>query len=236
VSIDAVVFDWGGTLTPWHTVDPLAIWLEYARVYDPEDPATLADRLHAAEEAAWVAGRDQHIAATLDGVLRAAGVDPGNERHPAALRVYERAWEPHTWTDPQVLPLLVGLRERGLSVGVLSNTIWTRATHERIFARDGVIGHIDGAVYSSEIAYVKPHPEAFAAALAAVGVDDPGRAVFVGDRLFDDVFGAGAVGMRTIFVPHSTIPDHQRGHTEGTPDAVVHDLGDVLGVVDGWLG
>ena len=81
----------------------------------------------------------------------------------------------------------------------------------------------------------KPHPEAFAAALAAVGVTDPGRAVFVGDRLFDDVYGAASLGMRTIFVPHSTIPDHQRGHTEGTPDAVVRELGEVLRVVDRWL-
>ncbi len=234
--IDAVVFDWGGTLTPWHTVDPLAIWLEYARAYDPGTAEALAARLHAAEEAAWVAGREHHVAATLDGVLRAAGVDPTHERHRSAVAAYEGAWEPHTWTDPQALPLLLALRERGLRVGVLSNTIWSRDYHERVFARDGVLEHLDGAVYSSEIAFVKPHPEAFAAALDAVGVDEPGRAVFVGDRLFDDVFGAGALGMRTIFVPHSTIPEHQRGHSEGTPDAVVHQLADVLAVIDRWLG
>jgi putative hydrolase of the HAD superfamily len=233
--IDAVVFDWGGTLTPWHVVDPLEIWSHYARVYDPADAHSLAVRLHAAEEAAWVAGRDHQVAATLDGVLRAAGVDPADVRHASALDRYEQAWEPHTWTDPQALPLLAGLRERGLRVGVLSNTLWSRDYHERVLARDGVLEHIDGAVFSSEIAYVKPHPEAFAAALAAVGVTDPGRAVFVGDRLFDDVYGAASLGMRTIFVPHSTIPDHQRGHTEGTPDAVVRELGEVLGVVDRWL-
>ena len=81
---------------------------------------------------------------------------------------------------------------------------------------------------------MKPHPEAFLAALAAVDVRDPARAVFVGDRLFDDVYGAAAVGMRTIFVPHSTIPEHQRGHTEGEPDAVVGQLSEVLAVVDRW--
>jgi len=234
--IEAVVFDWGGTLTPWHTVDTLAIWMAYAVVYDPDGAQALATRLRDAEEAAWAAGRDQHVAATLDGVLRAAGVDPDQARHEAALAAYELAWEPHTWTDPHTLPLLLALRERGLRVGVLSNTIWSRDYHERVFARDGVLDYIDGAVYSSEIAYVKPHPEAFTAALEAVGVRDPTRAVFVGDRLFDDVYGAGSVGMRTVFVPHSSIPDHQRGHSEGTPDAVVHELADVLTVIDGWLG
>ncbi len=234
--VDAVVFDWGGTLTPWHTVDVLDIWRTYAQAYDPQDVHDLARRLHEAEEAAWVAGRDEQTAATLGDVLRAAGVDTDDARHVLALAAYEQAWEPHTWTDPQAAPLLRALRERGLRTGVLSNTLWSRDHHERVFARDGVLDLIDGAVYSSEIAFVKPHPEAFQAALAAVGVTDPSRAVFVGDRLFDDVHGAAAVGMRTVFVPHSTIPEHQRGHTEGTPDAVVGQLSDVLAVVDGWIG
>jgi putative hydrolase of the HAD superfamily len=235
VRIDAVIFDWGGTLTPWHTVDVLDIWRTYAAAYDPQDVHELARRLHAAEEAAWAAGRDTNTAATLDSVLCEAGVDVEHERHALALAEYERAWEPHTWTDPQALPLLQGLHERGLRVGVLSNTIWPREYHERVLARDGVLDLVDGAVFSSELAHVKPHPEAFRAALDAVGVDDPAHAVFVGDRLFDDVHGAAAVGMRTVFVPHSEIPEHQRGHTEGTPDAVVAELGQVLDVVDRWL-
>jgi putative hydrolase of the HAD superfamily len=234
VLIEAVVFDWGGTLTPWHTVDVLDIWRAYAAAYDPQDVHDLARRLHEAEEAAWAAGRDEQTAATLDGVLRAAGVDVAQERHALAIAQYEQAWEPHTWTDPQAGPLLRGLHERGIRVGVLSNTLWPREYHERVLARDGVLDLVDGAVYSSEIAFVKPHPEAFLAALTAVGVDDPANAVFVGDRLFDDVHGAAAVGMRTVFVPHSEIPEHQRGHTEGTPDAVVGQLSEVLAVVDAW--
>jgi putative hydrolase of the HAD superfamily len=240
-ALDAVVFDWGGTLTPWHTIDPRAIWLEYARVAVADgsrdrEPAAqaLVERLLQSEDQMWVRGRDDQRAATLDEVFRQAGVEPSGERHAAALAAYERAWDPHTYADPDAVPLLTALRSRGLRVGVLSNTLWTRAHHEVVFARDGLLDLIDGAVYSSEIAYVKPHPLAFRAALDAVGVDDPARAVFVGDRLFDDVHGASAVGMRTVFVPHSEIPDSQRGHTEGTPDAVVERLGDVLAAVDGW--
>jgi putative hydrolase of the HAD superfamily len=234
VAIEAVVFDWGGTLTPWHTVDVLDIWRTYASAYDPDEVHALAHRLHEAEEAAWAAGRDEQTAATLEGVLRAAGVDLAHERHALALAQYEQAWEPHTWTDPQAGPLLRSLHERDIRVGVLSNTLWPREYHEQVLARDGVLDLVDGAVFSSEIAFVKPHPEAFRAALAAVEVSDPANAVFVGDRLFDDVYGAAAVGMRTIFVPHSTIPEHQRGHTEGEPDAVVGQLSEVLAVVDGW--
>ena len=71
----------------------------------------------------------------------------------------------------------------GLRVGVLSNTVWPRDWHEEYFRRDGVLDLIDGAVYTSEIPWTKPAPEAFRAAVEAVGVDDPARCVFVGDRL-----------------------------------------------------
>ena len=136
--------------------------------------------------------------------------------------------------DPEAPEVLTGLRERGIKVGVLSNTIWSREHHEEIFARDGVLDLFDGAVYSSEIPWTKPHREAFLAAMTAVGSEDPARCVFVGDRLFDDVYGAQAAGMRAVHVPHSTIPANQIGHTEGIPDATVQSLSELLPLVDGW--
>ena len=38
--------------------------------------------------------------------------------------------------------------------------------------------------------------------------------------------------MRAVLVPHSAIPDEQKGHVEGDPDAVVERLADLLAVVD----
>jgi putative hydrolase of the HAD superfamily len=233
-TVEAVVFDWGGTLTPWHPLDLREQWLRYAEVYDPERADELSARILSAEDDAWRAGREHHRSATLDEIFRGVGVEPTGERHEQALAAYHEFWEPHTYTDPDVPDLLADLRERGIKVGVLSNTLWTREFHERVFRRDEVLHLIDGAVYSSEIPWTKPHPEAFRAALAAVGVEQPARAVFVGDRPFDDIHGAKQVGMRAVLVPHSTIPDSQKGHVEGDPDAVVERLADVLAVVDGW--
>ena len=235
--VDAVVFDWGGTLTPWHALDLREQWLRYAEVYEPADAAAagvLADRVLAAEDEAWRAGREHQRSATLDQIFRGVGVDPDGERHRAAVAAYHAFWEPHTLTDPDVPDLFASLRDRGIAVGVLSNTLWTREYHEDVFRRDGVLDLIDGAVYSSELPWTKPHPEAFRAALAAVGVADPARAVFVGDRPYDDIHGAKAVGMRAILVPHSAIPESQKGHVEGEPDAVVQRLAEVLSVVDAW--
>jgi putative hydrolase of the HAD superfamily len=97
-----------------------------------------------------------------------------------------------------------------------------------------VLDLIDGAVYTSEIEWTKPHPEAFLAVMHAVGAQNPTRCVFVGDRLFDDIWGAGQVSMRTIWIPHSDIPVDQHGHSEGRPDATVQGLADVRDVVSQW--
>jgi putative hydrolase of the HAD superfamily len=58
--------------------------------------------------------------------------------------------------------------------------------------------------------------------------------VYVGDRLFDDVWGAHNAGLKAIHIPLSTIPEHQVGHTEGDPDAVVHKLSEILPIVRSW--
>jgi putative hydrolase of the HAD superfamily len=223
VSVCAVIFDWGGTLTPWHDVDQVGLWQAVCRA---QDDAEAAARLHAAERDLWeIADREQR-SATLAEVFARAGVDPTD----ALLAAYFEAWDPHTFTDPGAAGLLRGLRERGIKVGVLSNTMWPRDQHERIFSRDGVLELIDGAVYSSEIPWTKPHPEAFRAAMTAIGVSDPQRCVYVGDRPFDDMFGAHRAGMRTVLIPNSTVP----GYEGVVPDAVVDGLSDLLAVIDRW--
>lgn len=233
---DAVIFDWGGTLTPWHTIDLAAQWRAYAAAHTrhAHEAEELAARILEAESAAWARGRADGLSARLHEVLAAAGVDTDHPGHDAAQAAYEEFWEPHTLTDPDVPALFTGLRERGIRIGVLSNTIWPRDYHEQVFSRDGVLHLVDGAVYTSEIAHAKPHPEAFRAAMAAVGVDDPATAVYVGDRPYEDVHGAQRVGMRAVLVPHSDIPADQQVPVDVVPDAVVQRLGDLLDVVDAW--
>ncbi|MGH3342224.1 MAG: HAD family hydrolase [Carbonactinosporaceae bacterium] len=227
--VEAVIFDWGGTLTPWHDIDLRAQWYAYAEVYDPPRARELAAALHACEEDSWRLGREQHRSHTIDGVFRGAGVEPTGGRHQAALDAYLGFWDPHTHVDGDAPAVLAGLRERGVLVGVLSNTLWPRGHHEKVFHRDGVLHLLDGAVYSSEIPWTKPHPEAFRAAMAAVGVHAPQRCVFVGDRPHDDIRGAQGVGMRAVLVPHSRFPD------DGVvPDATVQRLSELLPLVDAW--
>ncbi len=234
MNVEAVIFDWGGTLTPWHAIDLREQWAAYTRVREPGRADELAGLLMEAEMEAWSAARDHQCSGNIDEVFRSVGIEPRGDAHERALAAYQEFWEPHTRIDPDAPALLSGLRDRGIKVGVLSNTLWTRAFHEEVFRRDGVLHLFDGAVYSSEISYTKPHPQAFRAAMGAIGVDDPARVVFVGDRPYDDVHGAKEVGMRAVLVPHIRIPVDQRGQVEGEPDAVVARLGDLLAIVEAW--
>jgi len=159
-------------------------------------------------------------------VLARAGVTASAD----FLASYYEAWDPHTLTDPDAAPVMRELRRRGIKVGVLSNTMWARTAHEQIFMRDEILELIDGAVYTSEIPWVKPHPEAFRAAMRAIGITDPADCVFVGDRPYDDVHGAKSAGMRAVLVPNSDVP----GFEAAEPDAVISRLSDLLEHLDGW--
>ena len=225
--VRAVIFDWGGTLTPWHTVDHAALWREVCAAHFAGERAQQhAAAIHAAERELWLAAERDHRSATIDHVFERAGVVPTA----AFLASYFQAWEPHTWTDPQARDLFRRLRADGIKIGVLSNTMWPRDMHEQVFGRDGVLGLIDGAVYSSEIDWTKPHPEAFRAAMAAVGVTDPAACVFVGDRPYDDVYGAKQAGMRAVLVPNADVP----AFADAEPDAVITRLSDLVPLIDAW--
>jgi putative hydrolase of the HAD superfamily len=230
-AVRAVIFDWGGTLTPWHNVDVLAGWRVVAERVAPDRADEVAAALLAAERTGWTRAETEHRSCTIHDVVGWAGVDVPADVLERALDAYVESWDPHTHTDPSVAELFAALRERDIRIGVLSNTHWPRAWHERIFARDGVLDLIDGDVYTSEIAWTKPHPEAFHAALRAVGLDEQHapEAVFVGDRPIDDISGAKRVGMRAVLVPHSAVPAHPV-----EPDAVIEGLAELLPLVDTW--
>lgn len=230
--INAVLFDWGGTLTSFHSIDLIDAWRVAAEVLAPERADEVAAALLAAEDEVWERTRTTMRSGRIDEVLVAASrvVDlPVDEAvHQLATAAYFDHWTPTTGARPDARRTLTALKERGLSTGLLSNTHWPRHQHEQWLHRDGLIDLLDARVYTSDLEHVKPHPEAFGALLAEVRVN-PESAVFVGDRLWDDIAGAQHLGMRTIWVRNDEVPSH-----DVEPDAVVDELGEVVGVVDGW--
>ena len=89
-----------------------------------------------------------------------------------------------------VLPVLALLRQRGIKVGLVSNTSRDLDAFVRHHGLD-----VDAWISSRAHGKVKPSPTIFKAALELLGVE-PGAAVMVGDSPEDDVAGAEAIGMR----------------------------------------
>jgi len=236
MTIKAVVFDWGGTLTPWHNVDLHELWLCYANVYDPSNAEHLAQTLNHGEQSRWSRQFETNGeigTGVLDELFHDAGVDTSSPLHFEALENYFSAWDPHTYTDSDTIELLEGLRGRGIKTAVLSNTMWPRDHHEEVLRRDGVLHLFDYLLFTSETSAGKPHKSVFADVLYNLDVA-PEQAVFVGDRLFDDIHGAQSIGMKGIWIPHSNIPASQSSDLGITPDATAQRLGEVMDIVTSW--
>jgi len=231
--INAVLFDWGGTITSFHSVDLLDAWIVAAEVLAPDRVDEVAAALLVAEREVWSRTETTMRSATTAEVLatagRAVGLAVDEVLHERAVATYLDRWTPSSAARPEARRMLHELRERGLRTGLLSNTHWPRKQHEQWLARDGLLDLLDKRIYTSDLEVVKPHPQAFAALLEAVGVA-ASDAVFVGDRLWDDIEGARRIGMRTIWVRNDQVPRY-----DVEPDAVVVGLGEVVGVIDGWV-
>jgi putative hydrolase of the HAD superfamily len=228
-----VIFDWGGTLSHFVPVEFVDMWRLAARHLDPGREDELAEVLCAVERRFWDRTTTTQESGTMADILAVASQETGLDVAEAVLEEaavrHLDAWTPHITHDADAAPTLQALRERGLRIGLLSNTHWPRAFHEDFLARDGLVDLIDVRLYSSELPHMKPHPSVFHAALEAVGVDDPSAAVFVGDRPHDDVFGAKQVGMRAVLRPNPAVPGY-----DVEPDGVIASLPELVTLVDDW--
>ncbi|HEU5372574.1 MAG TPA: HAD family hydrolase [Gaiellaceae bacterium] len=114
----------------------------------------------------------------------------------AAACEMEGAWAHahHFELYDDAIPTLDALRDRGLKLGLLSNS-----------ARDleEFVGHhrltVDAVLTSRSHGKTKPHETIFRRMLELLDVA-AGEAVMVGDTIEDDVEGATAVGMRAVLV------------------------------------
>jgi putative hydrolase of the HAD superfamily len=231
--IAAVIFDWGGTLSEFVDAELVDAWRLAARHLDPGHEDEITARLVQVEGDFWATTSSHQRSATLADLLATAARELDLDvaealLEEAALRHLD-AWTPHIRHDPDAVDALSALRADGLKIGMLSNTHWPRTFHERFLERDGLVDLIDARLYTSEMAFQKPHPSAFVAAADALGVE-PRHAVFVGDRPWDDISGARATGMRTVLRPNPVAPD-----IDGIePDARITRLPELVDLVRRW--
>lgn len=138
--------------------------------------------------------------------------------------------------EPDTLAAIGALHGRGLALGCVTNTITTEAGIRDALTRLGMMRYLRSVVASSATGYRKPHPSLFRRALEELDVA-PEAAVFVGDRLFDDVAGAQAIGMRAVLTQQYR--QEPLDALDVAPDAVITrlaELPDAIARLDALAG
>lgn len=80
-----------------------------------------------------------------------------------------------------------------------------------------IAGYFERIVFSSDMGASKPNPKIFDAVLAPMGLE-PSQAIFVGDNLFDDIWGAQHMGMTTVWIDRDGGERFPKGLLRPTPD------------------
>jgi HAD superfamily hydrolase (TIGR01509 family) len=221
-AIEAVLFDFSGTL---FRLEEHPSWFDGIHDADgtPVDGAGAAELMRRmtapvgetvefddATRHAW-RNRDLdpalHRQAYLHVLAQSGVTDPTH-----AESVYGRVIDADSWTPyPDTEAVIKKLAAESIRIGVLSNIAFDIRP---AFVDRGIDRFVDEFVLSFEVGHVKPQPEIFRHAVAALGVD-PAVTLMVGDS--DEADGAAReIGCRFALV--DPVPTSQR------PDALLKAL------------
>jgi len=189
--IEAVLFDWNNTLVQLTWDDELLVAGHRAAL------AAVGSTLDADDFTARyrdvVLARATHEDPYAD-LLRELGVDDVDR----FMDAEHELWRPAYAVLGSAQALLDSLRGKGVKTGLVANS-WPDPA--RLLRADaaafGLADLLDVMVFSEDVGVAKPRPEIFLHALEKLGVE-PEDALFVGDRLVNDVQGAAQAGMTTV--------------------------------------
>ena len=126
--------------------------------------------------------------------------------------------------SPESVAMFGLLDSSGIVMACVTNTILLEEGINDALRRLGLLRYFRSAVASSSMGYKKPHASLFERALSDIEVE-PQHAVFVGDRLVDDVSGAQAAGLRAVLTHQFRQEPLDGGKV--VPDAVVERLAEL---------
>jgi putative hydrolase of the HAD superfamily len=240
--IKAVLFDLGSTLLefenqPWEELIRQGIEAVYDALH--VHGAALPGRelfyraFHDTYSTTWRVAEqsliEMEIRMLLEKTARGLGLALSDADMRSLVRVHYRPVSSQVTLYADTIDTLVDVRGRGMKVGLVSNTIWPGSLHREDLERFGIIDLFDHLLFSADVGIRKPHPQIFKTALEALQVA-PHEAIFVGDRVPEDVAGAKRVGMRGVWKER---PDRER-LPDVIPDTQIVHLRELLDILDAW--
>lgn len=247
-TLKAVLFDLDDTLLDWSTFHGDWARMENAHLrnvfdfivengYALKDPDEFAAEFRARTMSAWAAARTSLRAPNLGSVLMetaiSLGVSPGGLDLRRMLEVY--AWDavPETRMFPEVPDTLSLLHQHQIKVGIVTNAYQPMWIRDVEIATHGILPFFPACRLSAaDIGYLKPHPAIFQSALNCLDVKAH-ETVFVGDDPEADVVGAQGAGLHAVL---RLSPRHRQVYDDSiVPDARIHSLAELPGILDQWF-
>jgi putative hydrolase of the HAD superfamily len=241
--LKAVIFDLGGTLVHYESASANLLELNrrgFAALYRhlsanghvalPEAAVFGAITSHVMTE--WqstiASGRGGSVETPMRVALAELGIALSDADWHAARGAFYVPIQQAAKPRQGVRGTLQALRDQGRALALLSNTFWAADIHDDDLARFNLLDFLPTRLYSCDIGWLKPHPEAFHMALTSLGIE-PNEAVYVGDRLKTDIEPARKVGLWGVLVKNSF---REEPLEDVMPDAVIAELPELIRLLE----
>lgn len=245
MTVTAVLFDFGHTLMDFgrteealrgaYTVirERLATWVEDRAPPEIDELVErIADEVDRMVERSYQERRleELDIIALFDEAFAGLGYKLPQDLLQQVAELDHDALVQSVRIEPETIETLEKLKANGMRLGLVSNVSQLPHLLHRDLQNFGIAPLMDGVAFSSELGIRKPRPQIFLNVIEQVGAK-PGEAVFVGDRLVDDIAGAHAIGMRAVLTRQYRREEPADGIE---PDAVIDRIPELPAAIAGW--
>jgi len=247
--LEAVIFDLGGTLIDYLGGAPKWPEMEFPGIQALHDTLSAAgfsldadvfrDNFIAAMDQRWRAatagnGDPPTLIGLIADLALAAEFHLDQDLHQAAAASYWGPIAERAEVRENARDVLHWLKRHGIRTGLISNSLWPAHAHHLDLERYGLFELLDHTLFSSETGLWKPDPRIFETSLAALNTSAD-RAVFVGDRLAEDIHGAHRAGLRSVLL-EGTQDYSDLDPTDFHPDATIRRLAELPGSLIAMFG
>jgi len=239
-AIEGILFDLGDTLVRYANLPVNRLFFEgglrgyrYLQSLDKPLPVRWLYLLRQLCAIRWahlkgrISGREFNALHLLDRQSRRMG-------HPlTSQEAAELAWQFYSPLKenapffPEVRQVLARLRDRGLKLGIVSNSFLPAEVLDRHLAEGQLLELLPVRVYSCEVDSRKPETGIFQAALDRCRLTAE-HVIFVGDTPREDILGARRLGMKTVLRRRPGV----KTPANCKPDYVIEDLSQLEDVLD----
>lgn len=114
------------------------------------------------------------------------------------INIYYRPIAEQITLIPGAVEILDKLKNAGLTIGLVSNSIFPEEFHRGEMGHFGLLKYFDFTIFSSSVGFRKPGKEIFDMALKKAGVA-ASQVIFIGDRFDADIIGAKNAGIISVW-------------------------------------